>query len=262
MECNYSKIYIADKEFKVIQMLDKNYGCFLWPSAVETCLNILKYKRFFETKLNTLELGCGLALPSLSLSNIFANNSSFHCKLLLTDKFENFTKHNLEKILHLNKESIINCNILHLDYNDLNLVDETLTKNFVNVGDTNKIDLDLLFFTDLYYDKSDFENITICIRYILQRSKPEAICYFCYQERSCKRSLNHLFDINNLEVISIEADALEERIPSFPVFIEDFQDETFAKKKSLYSKKRIYDLHGKESCHFFYVRLKKLYNRN
>jgi hypothetical protein len=214
-ECPYEWLHytcvirIEGTSIKLIQHPDSAYSSFLWPSS-------LILSRYLSTQvsptdtLNIIELGAGIALPSLLQAK--RTNS----RILATDVSGT---DNIKKEIAENKIKG-NCFAEELGYGDLERTQLLLDTYFPYPKHGSRHPLDLVLCSDLFYDNhADWEAILQTIKCmwfvylstdILERSGSK--CLMAYQERSSKRSIQFFLDELGLTARQIPLDGLRECI--------------------------------------------------
>ena len=158
------------------QLLEEDYGGYLWPSALVLTSYLLERNFLFQGK-RVLELGAGVGLPGLFLSKnganvVFSDSSKFPAILA-----------NLEAILVMNQVPV---QILPMEW-----------------GSAVEEPFDLIIGADLFYDSKLFEDLIVTLSQLLQCS-PHAQCLTAYHERSAKRNIYHLLEKWNLTATLVD----------------------------------------------------------
>lgn len=197
-------------DIQVSQLLDGDYGCYLWPSAIVLSKFLLTTSTAPVPPSTDgkfiLELGSGVGLPSLVLA---AGGRRGKRGVIATD-FNAKSLQNLRKQAAVNKLAD-NLHVSHLDWNDIDFkwakddddsIIPVLLSSESNSTTTTTTTTDGIFFdkldyiigADIFYDPVSFDKILCCISFLLHHSPPSVFCLVTYQERSSKRSIQHLLD--------------------------------------------------------------------
>ncbi|KAF8923812.1 hypothetical protein EDD21DRAFT_391027 [Dissophora ornata] len=209
---------------KVLELLDSDFGLYVWPSAL-VLAEYLFYRldMFYSTpgrSKTILELGAGTALPSLLLAKALPCTQNF---LIVTDRPD------VPQILDNVREALRENNVYKLyprdpdaqvmvrglgwgdfalasgENNDGGLLQllEDVTNMKQSSSNTSR-QIDLILGSDVFYNPQDFESLLATVAYIINRHNPECVFLTSYQNRSAKRNIDHLLTKWGLEGRIIE----------------------------------------------------------
>ncbi|KAG0292227.1 Methyltransferase-like protein 23 [Linnemannia gamsii] len=222
-----------DVTVRVLELLDADFGLYVWPSALVLAEYIFHRLDLFTGTTDDpkiiLELGAGTALPSLLLAKATTPGSTV---LITTDRPN--APHILDNIQRAYQENHISWSMgLHQPQGHRIMVqplgwgDFTLTSPLNPDGgllqllkDVSRIDqskegirnpgkIDLILGSDTFYNPPDFEPLLATVSFIINRHNPECVFLTTYQNRSSKRNIDHLLEKWNLEARVIEWEAFD-----------------------------------------------------
>lgn len=191
-------IRIDGTTIKLIQHPDAEYSSFLWPCALILTRYLVSSQYSDSQTLNVIEVGAGIALPSLLLASKIRRSC-----ILATDVsgVENIQNEICENDLD------DHCFAERLAYGDTESAQKLLGAYFL-CSSGSKHPVDLILASDVFYDNHlDWEAILESIKCMLVSlsnccadllEKTSAKCILAYQERSSKRSIQFLLDELNL----------------------------------------------------------------
>ncbi|TPX65720.1 hypothetical protein SpCBS45565_g04917 [Spizellomyces sp. 'palustris'] len=161
------------------ELLDPDYGSYLWPSAL--VLSAFVYwnaGRFFNKQV--LEVGCGTALPGLLAAKLGAK------RVVLSDlpDAEHLLK-NAQHAVHANQVDDV-CSVIGLRWG-----------KFPPLSDPSYL-FDFILGADVFYEPRDFDDLIASVAYMLSQSRPSAKFITAYQERSSRRTVQPLLEKWNL----------------------------------------------------------------
>ncbi|KAI8906746.1 putative methyltransferase-domain-containing protein [Gorgonomyces haynaldii] len=161
---------------EVREIMDADYGCYLWPSALILTQYLLHHPHLYQNK-RIVELGAGVGLPGLFLSRMGASN------VVLCDLDNPVIISNLKSAIEHNQ--LRNCQVMAFDWSE-----------------HPSIEADLIIGADVFYDPKQFETLLSLTAHLTQG------CSFitAYQERSSKRNIAHLLDKYHLKASIIPFD--------------------------------------------------------
>ncbi|KAI1321307.1 Methyltransferase-like protein 23 [Mortierella claussenii] len=213
----------------VLELLDPDFGLYIWPSALVLTDYIAYRLNMFKGALQDqqqgqhqpvtiLELGAGTALPSLLLAK--ATDS----RLIITDRPD------VPRILDNIREALLRNGIKTLypddpkarvmvqglgwgDFaradgqhpEDVGLLQ--LLENVANMDPSPKTGktatsvtkINIILGSDVFYHPPDFEPLLATVSYIILRHNPECVFLTTYQDRIAKRNIDHLLQKWGLE---------------------------------------------------------------
>lgn len=174
---------------QIHELLDPDFGCYLWPSAMAMASIIHSISHPGQ---RILELGAGIGLPGLLLGKM--GN-----KVMLTDS-EEYTQvlSNLRRAVSTNDLDLV-CEVMPLTWGHFNdPAFDVVEKGY-----------DLIIGCDVLYDPSSFESLFATVKLILNYS-PGARFLTTYQERSSKRNVDGLLERWGLTGKSVPFDFFSE----------------------------------------------------
>ncbi|KAI8906497.1 putative methyltransferase-domain-containing protein [Powellomyces hirtus] len=165
----------SDVTVSVHELLDGTYGSFVWPSALVLSAYVHFLGSAFRGK-RVLELGCGTALPGLVAAKLGA------AQVVLTDSRQlPHVLANTELAVRANRCEET-CAVAALEWGEFPPL----------VGDP--CAFDYVLGADVFYEPEMFDTLLATVVYILKKSPPSAAFITAYQERSSRRSVQHLLD--------------------------------------------------------------------
>ncbi|XP_077979862.1 histone-arginine methyltransferase METTL23-like [Glandiceps talaboti] len=174
-------------EVSIPEVLDGQYGMYVWPSA-PVLAQYIWYHRNQVIGKNVLELGAGTSLPGIVAAKCGA-------KVILSDAAQ------LPQCLQNCKRS---CEV-----NDLQDVSvEGITWGEFSPNMFTLPAIDLLLAADCFYDTKDFENVIVSVNFLL-KSNPRAKFWCTYQERNSDWSIESLLNKWKLECKHITLSSFE-----------------------------------------------------
>ncbi|OAQ28381.1 hypothetical protein K457DRAFT_33120 [Linnemannia elongata AG-77] len=219
---------------KVLELLDADFGLYVWPSALVLAEYIFHSLNMFEGTTDNpkiiLELGAGTALPSLLLAKATAPGSTV---LITTDRPN--ASHILDNIQRAYQENHITwpmdqpqqqqqhrIMVRSLGWGDFTLAsprnpDGGLLQLLMDVspivqvkgGANSPGKIDLILGSDTFYNPPDFEPLLATVSFIINRHNPDCVFLTTYQNRSAKRNIDHLLEKWGLEGRIIEWEAFD-----------------------------------------------------
>ncbi|CAO3565441.1 unnamed protein product [Mortierella alpina] len=211
---------------KVIELLDADFGLYVWPSSLVLAEYIHNRLDIFtgtkERPRVILELGAGTALPSLLLASAPSHDSRF---LITTDRadvpeiLDNVRDAFKENGVHsfypedtgarvmvrgLNWGDFSLANVHNADGGLLQLLSDV--SQIKNMQDRSVIShkIDVILGSDTFYNPPDFEPLLATVSYIVNRHNPDCVFLSAYQNRSAKRNIDHMLQKWGLEGRLIE----------------------------------------------------------
>uniref|UniRef100_UPI00398F42F7 histone-arginine methyltransferase METTL23-like isoform X1 n=2 Tax=Pristiophorus japonicus TaxID=55135 RepID=UPI00398F42F7 len=169
-------------EVSVPEVLDPQYGMYIWPSAVV----LAQYTWFYRSSVRgktILEIGAGASLPGIVAAKCGA-------KVILSDDAE------LQNCLDNCRRS---CQINNLE--DVPVIGLTWGKISPDLLLLPQIDV--ILGSDVFYEPEDFEDILTTIFYLMQKN-PHALFWTTYQERCADWSIEALLYKWNLKCVHIQ----------------------------------------------------------
>ncbi|XP_077385560.1 histone-arginine methyltransferase METTL23 isoform X1 [Festucalex cinctus] len=169
------------------EVLDAQYGMYVWPSAVVLAQYI--WTRRTEVKDKTvLELGAGVSLPGVLASRCGA-------KVILSDDANA-------------PECVQNCR-RSCEANGLHdVVTLPLTWGEISPQLLQLPPLHLILASDVFYEPRDFEDILVTVAFLL-RKNPNAQLWVTYQERSADWSIEALLHRWKLACMDIDLETFD-----------------------------------------------------
>lgn len=168
-------------EVLVPEVLDPQYGLYIWPSSVVLAQYVWFYKNAVKGK-TILEIGAGASLPGIVVAKCGA-------RVILSDCAE------FQNCLDNCRQS---CQINNLeDVPVIGLTWGQISPNLVHLPQ-----IDIILGSDVFYEPEDFEDILTTIFYLMQKN-PHALFWTTYQERSANWSIEALLYKWNLKCIHI-----------------------------------------------------------
>ncbi|XP_067860287.1 methyltransferase-like protein 23 isoform X3 [Heptranchias perlo] len=152
-------------EVSIPEVLDPEYGMYIWPCAVVLAQYMWFYRSTVRGK-TILEIGAGASLPGIVAAKCGA-------KVILSDGAE------LQNCLDNCRRS---CQINNLE--DVPVIGLTWGQISPDLVLLPKIDI--ILGSDVFYEPEDFEDIVTTIFYLMQKN-PHALFWTTYQERSTRR---------------------------------------------------------------------------
>ncbi|KAG2178863.1 hypothetical protein INT43_001709 [Umbelopsis isabellina] len=175
-------------------LLDVAFGHFIWPSSIVMAEYVWKYRHQFADS-TVLEVGAGTSLPSLILAKFYASGN---CNLVVTDTQSVLS--NIRRNFALNGI---------LDNGPRTCIRELQWGIFGEGGIDELLEtaasqcfyeIKWILGSDTFYDPkgadafADFEKLLVTVAYVIHRYNKNAKFITAYQERSSKRSIQHLLD--------------------------------------------------------------------
>ncbi|KAG0198919.1 Methyltransferase-like protein 23 [Mortierella sp. GBA30] len=211
---------------KVLELLDANFGLYVWPSSLVLAEYIFqRLDMFTGTKDNPkviLELGSGTALPSLLLAKAPSHDSRF---LITTDRSdvpeilhnvrEAFKENGMSSLYPDDAESRIM--VRGLNWGDFTLSNAQnldggllqLISDITQIRPHKNSKIDIILGSDTFYNppgtdewifaRLDFEPLLATVSYIINRHNQDCVFLSTYQNRSSKRNIDHLLQKWDLE---------------------------------------------------------------
>ena len=172
---NYKKVVFKEEpniEIIVKEILQPEFGCYLWPSAI--ILTSYLFKALADNSYSLIfEIGAGVGVCGMLV------NAKFNINTLMSD-YDDVILDNLNSNVTINQSVLSKCSVKKLDWTKVeSAIISTLPNRTLVVG------------ADVFYDPKDFEALIQVIASILHQS-PHNDCIIAYQERSSKRSLTAL----------------------------------------------------------------------
>ncbi|KAG7459588.1 hypothetical protein MATL_G00212160 [Megalops atlanticus] len=164
----------------VPEVLDPQYGMYVWPCAVVLAQYVWTHREELQGK-TVLEIGAGVSLPGVLAARCEA-------QVVLSDSAE------LPRCLE-------NCSRT-CQVNQLSLPVVGITWGQVTPDLLLLPDLHFILGSDVFYEPEDFENALFTIAFLLRRS-PQAQFWTTYQERSADWSIEALLHKWGLKCIDI-----------------------------------------------------------
>ncbi|KAG0270055.1 Methyltransferase-like protein 23 [Linnemannia exigua] len=221
---------------KVLELLDADFGLYVWPSALVLSEFIFHRLDMFTGSIDNpkiiLELGAGTALPSLLLAKATAPGSTV---LITTDR--PYAPHILDNIHRAYKENSISWTmdqdhdqqqrhrlmVRSLGWGDFTLMsprnpDGGLLQLLKDVSGIEQVKegrpsspgkIDIILGSDTFYNPPDFEPLLATVSFIINRHNPDCVFLTTYQNRSAKRNIDHLLEKWGLEGRVIEWEAFD-----------------------------------------------------
>ncbi|MFT7797706.1 methyltransferase-like protein 23 isoform X1 [Arapaima gigas] len=166
----------ASLTISIPEVLDPQYGMYVWPCAVVLAQYVWTHRGHVRGK-TVLELGAGVSLPGILAAKCGAD-------VILSDSAE---------LPHC----LANCR-RSCEANELHRVPVVgITWGQVSPELLHLPALDLILGSDVFYEPKDFENILVTVSFLLRRN-PEAQFWTAYQERSADWSIEALLHKWNL----------------------------------------------------------------
>ncbi|KAF9906111.1 hypothetical protein EC991_000979 [Linnemannia zychae] len=229
--------YVSEQRIvtvKVLELLDADFGLYVWPSALVLAEYIFHRLDMFTGSVDNpkviLELGAGTALPSLLIAKATPPGSTV---LITTDR--PYAPHIIDNIHRAYKENDISWTtdqhpekqqhhrivvrplgwgdftmasphnpdggLLQL-LNDVSGIEQVKERNSRSLGR-----IDLILGSDTFYNPPDFEPLLATVSFIINRHNPDCVFLTTYQNRSAKRNISHLLEKWGLEGRVIEWEA-------------------------------------------------------
>ncbi|KAF9959338.1 Methyltransferase-like protein 23 [Mortierella alpina] len=201
----------------VIELLDADFGLYVWPSSLVLAEYIHNRLDIFtgtkERPRVILELGAGTALPSLLLASAPSHDSRF---LITTDRADvpeildnvrdAFKKNGVHSfypedtgakvmVRGLNWGDFSLANAHNVDGGLLQLLSDVLQIKHTQEGSAISHKIDVIL---------DFEPLLATVSYIVNRHNPDCVFLSTYQNRSAKRNIDHMLQKWGLEGRLIE----------------------------------------------------------
>ncbi|KAF9134461.1 Methyltransferase-like protein 23 [Mortierella sp. 14UC] len=220
---------------KVLELLDADFGLYVWPSALVLAEYIFRRLDMFTGSIDSpkiiLELGAGTALPSLLLAKATTPGSTV---LITTDR--PYAPHIFDNINRAYKENDISWTmdqrheqqqhriiVRSLGWGDFTLAsphnpDGGLLQLLKDVSGIEQAKagsprspgkIDLILGSDTFYNPPDFEPLLATVSFIINRHNPDCVFLTSYQNRSAKRNIDHLLEKWGLEGRVIEWEAFD-----------------------------------------------------
>uniref|UniRef100_A0A3B4Y0K7 Methyltransferase 23, arginine n=2 Tax=Seriola lalandi dorsalis TaxID=1841481 RepID=A0A3B4Y0K7_SERLL len=164
------------------QVLDPQYGMYVWPCAVVLAQYLWTQREALKDK-TVLELGAGVSLPGVVAARCGA-------KVILSDSAR--TPLCLE-----NCRRSCAANGLH-DVEVLGLTWGEVSPDLVLLPE-----LDVILGSDVFYEPQDFEDVLVTVAFLL-RKNPTARFWTTYQERSADWSIEALLHRWSLTCVDIQ----------------------------------------------------------
>ncbi|KAF9375039.1 Methyltransferase-like protein 23 [Podila verticillata] len=243
-ECKHY-LFASDKHLpvtvKVLELLDPDFGLYVWPSSLVLAEFISHHLCLFTTSNSThpkiiLELGAGTALPTLLLARCTQppKSASIPPFLIATDRPEvPRILDNIREALSANgiaslypEAPLSHVMVRGLGWGDFSLASDRhpqgglfqLLKDVSGVG-SGKIDF--ILGSDTFYNPPDFEPLLATVSYILCHHNPESVFLTTYQDRSAKRNIDHLLQKWGLEARIIPWDEFAFDMSKYIVLSDD-----------------------------------------
>ena len=161
---------------QIREILDPNYGMYVWPSAPVLGQYIWKNRDRIKGA-NILEIGAGTALPGILAAQLGANvtlSDASNSPKCVDNCRQTCTDNNLD-----------NVKVIGVTWGQF-------SPDLVQIGP-----LDIILGSDCFYDSKDFEDIIVTVAYLLDKNND---CQFwtTYQERSSDRTILPLLERWNL----------------------------------------------------------------
>ncbi|XP_064172008.1 methyltransferase-like protein 23 isoform X1 [Anguilla rostrata] len=170
----------------VPEVLDPQYGMYVWPCAVVLAQFVWTHRAELEGK-TVLEIGAGVSLPGVLAARCGA-------QVTLSDSAE---------LPHCLDNCRRTCQV-----NQLSVPVVGLTWGQVSSSLLLLPALDFILGSDVFYEPEDFEDILFTVAFLLRRS-PHAQFWTAYQERSADWSIEALLHKWNLKCVDIPLESFE-----------------------------------------------------
>jgi predicted nicotinamide N-methyase len=154
---------------QVVEELDAHYSAYTWPCSLLLSTFVTSQQL---SNSRVLEMGSGTGLCSLVSSKYFEN-----CQMIATDYVVNSLK-KIQQSATLNKIQVIT-----------RLLDWQEPETWLDLLHEYPEGFDILLGADIFYEPSHFPDTLALISFLLHHSKPGAVCWLAYQERSAKRTI-------------------------------------------------------------------------
>lgn len=171
----------------VPEVLDPQYGMYVWPSAVVLSQYVWMARGELQNKM-VLELGAGVSLPGVVSALCGA-------AVILSDSAE------LPLCLENCRRSCVLNNLS--DVHVLGLTWGRASPELLSLPP-----LDLILGSDVFYEPEDFEDVLVTVSFILRRN-PHAQFWTTYQERSADWSIEALLHKWDLKCINVPLETFE-----------------------------------------------------
>ncbi|KAF7721182.1 Methyltransferase-like protein 23 [Apophysomyces ossiformis] len=205
-------------DIMVEEVLDPAYGCYVWPSAIVMADYVWHVRHDFDNR-TILEVGAGTSLPSLVLAKI---TSGSHFILSDTDAILPVIRSELQ--LNDLKEGK-RLQVRELLWGEMGT--PPAVDRLVQDVEAEGRKIDYVLGSDTFYDPADFEKLLMVISYIIHCHNHSCIFLTSYQERSAKRSIQHLLDKWKLQCRLIPKDSFDFDEYRFVDVEDDMQDERY-----------------------------------
>ncbi|KAM9296685.1 histone-arginine methyltransferase METTL23 [Gastrophryne carolinensis] len=163
------------------QVLDSDYGMYVWPCAV-VLAQYIWFHRSVMTGKRVLEVGAGVSLPGVLAAKCGAN-------VILSDSTE---------MLHC----LQNCYRSYMQNHLAGVSVKGLTWGEISPNLLDLPTVDIVLGSDVFYEPKDFEDILLTVNFIMERN-PHAKFWTTYQVRSEDWSLEALLYKWNLKCSQI-----------------------------------------------------------
>uniref|UniRef100_UPI0037E9C0AD histone-arginine methyltransferase METTL23 n=1 Tax=Semicossyphus pulcher TaxID=241346 RepID=UPI0037E9C0AD len=169
------------------EVLDPQYGMYVWPCAVVLAQYIWTQREELKDK-TVLELGAGVSLPGVVAAKCGA-------KVILSDNAQTpVCLENCRRSCEAN--SLHDVEVLGLTWGEVSPEMVLLPK------------LDVILGSDVFYEPQDFEDVLVTVAFLLRRN-PSAQFWTTYQERSANWSIEALLHRWKLNCVEIQLETFD-----------------------------------------------------
>ncbi|XP_078427074.1 histone-arginine methyltransferase METTL23 isoform X2 [Cetorhinus maximus] len=169
-------------EVSVPEVLDPQYGMYIWPCAVVLAQYVWFYRNTVRGK-TILEIGAGASLPGIVAAKCGG-------RVILSDGAE---------IQNCLDNCRLSCQINNLE--DVSVIG--LTWGQISPDLVLLPQIDIILGSDVFYEPKDFEDILTTVFYLMQKN-PHVLFWTTYQERSADWSIEALLYKWNMECVHIQ----------------------------------------------------------
>ncbi|XP_031984926.1 methyltransferase-like protein 23 [Corvus moneduloides] len=155
---------------RVLEVLDSQYGMYVWPCAVVLAQYLWVHRRSLPGK-RVLEIGAGVSLPGVVAARCGA-------QVILSDSEE------LPRCLQSCRSSCLMNHLPHVPV--LGLTWGRMSPELLSLAP-----IDIILGSDVFFDPKDFEDILTTIYFLLEKN-PHAQFWTTYQVRSADWSIEAL----------------------------------------------------------------------
>ncbi|KAJ8251722.1 hypothetical protein GJAV_G00224410, partial [Gymnothorax javanicus] len=170
----------------VPEVLDPQYGMYVWPCAVVLAQYVWMHRAELEGK-TVLEIGAGVSLPGVLAARCGA-------QVTLSDSAE--LPHCLENCRRT-------CQANHVSLAVVGITWGQVSSDLLRLPT-----LDFILGSDIFYEPEDFEDVLFTVAFLLRRS-PHAQFWTTYQERSADWSIEALLLKWNLKCVDIPLESFQ-----------------------------------------------------